>query len=186
MSCSSGIGEDVPRCTSTGRNAHKTEAQRLEYKWHPLHGQNVIVYGRVDRLTGATFRCQLSEDTKRDRLEVPTWMFDGAVCAQMRAVHDPHVTLRALTELKQLLVEAASGGPGCQDWPRPEKGGANDTKTVTSERATSAGSLRSAGPDTELDGADAGPPGGGDKVGRANLSGALDVKGRVAPRGGRA
>jgi hypothetical protein len=96
----------APGCTTAVYDTHKTEKRRLQYRWHPLHGQQVTVCGVKDRSgRGRMLRCQRGDNASRYCQEIPVWMFDGAFCAQMRLRSTPQVSWASLLELKWLLAQ---------------------------------------------------------------------------------
>ena len=169
---------------SAKHNAHKTEIHRVHYMWHPLFGCDVVVHFRAIRPTGVTFRCQVDQDDKRRRSEVPAWMFDRAVCSQIQLLPEPHVTLRALVELKWLL-DSAARRQECQDRPPAELGGADESNPTKTPHVASTGSIRPTGPDTEVERPRTGRPSDGHKTGGIAVAGTLGTRGRPLPERGR-
>ena len=80
--------------------------QIIRYKWYPLFGLEVIVHHRVYRPQGLVFRCQVNKDDNGYRPEIQDWMFEPEVCSRMQLSKEPHVTLDALEELRNLLDHA--------------------------------------------------------------------------------
>lgn len=173
-----------PHGASAKHNAHKTEIHRVHYMWHPLFGCDVVVHFRAIRPTGVTFRCQVDQDDKRRRSEVPAWMFDRAVCSQIQLLPEPHVTLRALVELKWLL-DSAARRQECQDRPPAELGGADESNPTKTPHVASTGSIRPTGPDTEVERPRTGRPSDGHKTGGIAVAGTLGTRGRPLPERGR-
>jgi len=56
----------------------------IEYPWHPLHGKKVPLYRRAGRRGHEVVHVEVREGLSR---ELPAWMFDAAICAQMVAGH---------------------------------------------------------------------------------------------------
>ena len=156
----------------------------MHYRWHPLFGCDVAVHLRVGRPAGVAFRCQVGEDDKRNRLEFPAWMFDRAVCSQMQSSRKPHATVRALSDLKSLLNEAAPR-PGGQDPPPFVHGGADAKETTTVQHAASTGSVRPTGPRAAVGRACTRHPDDSDDVDCADVAGALGARRRAPSEGGR-
>jgi hypothetical protein len=70
------------------------------------------------------FCCHIGDDEKSDNREVPTWMFDPIVCGGMRVLSEPHVSVKALSNLKQLLAESACATDDpAQDRSQPDMEG---------------------------------------------------------------
>ena len=68
-------------CRSSDHSDQKTVVRRVQYPWHPLYGQDVIV--RETRASRRVLRCQVDDDETRDNREIPLWMFDAVRCARM-------------------------------------------------------------------------------------------------------
>ena len=77
-------------CRSSDPSDHKTDVRRVEYPWHPLYGQDVMVRGQKAGSRGV-LRCQVHGDETRDNREIPMWMFDAVVCARMLPTSPPQV-----------------------------------------------------------------------------------------------
>ena len=97
---------DVAGCTTEVHNTHKTGFRELEYRWHPWHAQRVAVRGESRRGSLVVLRCVRDELQGCRTLEIPEWMFDAAVCGQMKSTELPHVDCAALLALKHLLSAA--------------------------------------------------------------------------------
>ena len=128
--------------------AHKTENRRVHYQWHPFSGRDVVVHGQVQRSHGLLLKCQLDARDERDRLEVPAWMFDPAVCASMTLRAEPYADAASLRALRLLLNEcAASGRERPLDTDSPEVAGHcahaeadQATETISAGESVSPGS----------------------------------------------
>lgn len=142
------------------------------------------MHRRVSRSSGVVFRCQVDEDEKVDRHDIPGWMFDAVVCSQQRLSKDPHVGLNALAELTCLL-DGAARQQRMHDRPPVELGGPDDDPNPTTKvaHAASTESLRTTTSGAEMERPDPEPSRGGDEVIRADVAGALGPTGRV-PSGG--
>jgi hypothetical protein len=70
------------------------------YRWHPLYGQQLTVWVGERFLRGLRYSV---DGTQRDRLMLPAWMLDGAICDSMDLIEDPHVDWKAMDELVLLL-----------------------------------------------------------------------------------
>ncbi len=92
------------RCTTKYHNAHVTKEREVIYPWHPWFGRVVFVHQVVGHGDGPTFRCSLTEVPTGRCLEVPAWMFDRALCLQLRA-GVPQVDGATLVRLKILLAD---------------------------------------------------------------------------------
>ena len=95
----------MSRCTTTERNAHRTDIREVLYPWHPWAGRLVHLHEAIDRAAGGVVRCTVDGDlTGRRTLELPVWMFDRAVCVGVRMVPAPQVELQSLSDLAMLLA----------------------------------------------------------------------------------
>ena len=90
-------------CRSSDHSDQKTVVRRVQYPWHPLYGQDVIV--RETRASRRVLRCQVDDDETRDNREIPLWMFDAVRCARMVPTSQPQVCWAALLDLRRLLDE---------------------------------------------------------------------------------
>ena len=95
-------------CTIELENTHIPERRELLYCWHPWFGRTVYVFGAVDKLGEAVFRCNLTGRGSDRRLEVPVWMFDHAACAACIQRADAHVLIGTLLDLARLLADRAA------------------------------------------------------------------------------
>ena len=100
-------------CTTELDNTHIPELREVLYSWHPWFGRSVHVFGVVDKLGEAVFRCNLTGRHSDRHLEVPVWMFDRATSAGCEQHKLAYVTTDVLMNLAQLLVDNAgqSGSP---------------------------------------------------------------------------
>jgi hypothetical protein len=97
-------GAVVARCTSHQSNTHSTESREVLYPWHPWFGRVVWIYrARVSR-GWMVAHCGLEPQHECRGLEVPLWMFDRAVCCQLRLAPRPVVDIGALHGLAVLLA----------------------------------------------------------------------------------
>ena len=94
-------------CTTEGFNTHKTGARKVLYPWHPLYGKEVIIRGERNRRGAVMYVCSIDEDQAGAFLEVPAWMFDGAICCRFGSGSSAHVDVYALRSLRA-LIEAAT------------------------------------------------------------------------------
>ncbi|OQB80127.1 MAG: hypothetical protein BWX88_04656 [Planctomycetes bacterium ADurb.Bin126] len=90
-------------CTTQRRNTSNSELRQVQYAWHPLHGQHVIVCLEQVRRSVPVAHCRLPGREDRSSLEIPQWMFDRATCAAMRWEQEPRVSWQTLADLKNLL-----------------------------------------------------------------------------------
>jgi hypothetical protein len=97
-SCVAGRG-----CTTEVRSTHKTAFREIAYRWHPWHGQRVLVRGEARRGGAAILQCVRDELKGFPTLEIPEWMFDSHLCGQMKPAELPQVGCAALLALKHLL-----------------------------------------------------------------------------------
>jgi len=54
------------------------------YRWHPWHGQLVLIRGETRRAGCVVLLCVRDELQKLPALEIPEWMFDRHVCGQRK------------------------------------------------------------------------------------------------------
>ena len=93
-------------CTTEVQNTHKTDFREITYRWHPWHGQRVLVRGEARRGGVVVLQCVRDELKGFPTLEIPTWMFDSHLCGQMKPAELPRVDCAALLALKHLLSAA--------------------------------------------------------------------------------
>ena len=130
---------------SRAQNAQKTSRRRVEYPWHPLFGQEVVVRSEFCRAGEAVVRCQVSEDERGDCLRVPAWMFERARCAMLQLCERPSVTVEALRTLKELLHSswmASSGRVQDRDVQPSDVGGIDAAARVSDNTSPSPISTR--------------------------------------------
>jgi hypothetical protein len=60
-----------PRDTTERLNTHKTDLRAITYRWHPWHGQGVLVRARHARAGGIVLRCVRDELKGFPILEIP-------------------------------------------------------------------------------------------------------------------
>jgi len=83
------------------------------YRWHPWHGQRVLIHGEARRTGYIVLQCVRDELQGFPTLEIPEWMFDSRACGQMKPTDFPHVDCVALLALQHLL--SAATGPSERD-----------------------------------------------------------------------
>ena len=91
-------------CTSQRHKTHITESDAVRYRWHCWFGRAVAIDASVAKAGVKIHRCHLSESNSGRSLEIPQWMFDGAICSAMREGDSPIVDCEALIELREILV----------------------------------------------------------------------------------
>ena len=94
----------VPCCTTEVQNTHKTAFREITYRWHPWHGQRVLIRGEARRGGVVVLQCVRDELKGFPTLEIPEWMFDSHLCDQMKPAELPRVGCAALLALKHLLL----------------------------------------------------------------------------------
>lgn len=138
--------------TTRRNNAHGTEEREVLYPWHPWFGRVIRVHEVIRRGSGHILRCGFGGTG--GRIELPSWMFDRAVCMSMSLAASPHISGTALTALKILLVDCGSGRDPLADRPdsdagsdtrNPNRGDDHGIPARTSAKANTVRSLRSAG-----------------------------------------
>ena len=106
MSCRQGSNAVGGGCTTQRQNTHRSERREVFYLWHPWAGDIVQVHEVVEKASGDAARCSRGGEEADRLLELPTWMFDRAVCAPMRMDTRPWVDVATLEALTTLLAEA--------------------------------------------------------------------------------
>jgi hypothetical protein len=82
------------------------EARQVCYRWHRWYGRNVLTRRAGGAHADVSYFCRLPETAVDTMLvEVPRWMFDGAECATMQLVEQPHVDCGTLRQLKHAITE---------------------------------------------------------------------------------
>jgi hypothetical protein len=109
--CSPAPSVDVSCCTTEALNTHKTEFREVAYRWHPWHGQRVLVRSEVRRGGSIVLRCVHDELKGFPILEIPEWMFDSNLCGWLKPAELPRVDCAALLALKHLLSAATECNP---------------------------------------------------------------------------
>ena len=89
---------------------------RVLYPWHPWFGRAVWIFLTQVNHGRMVAHCGLEPRHESRGVEVPLWMFDTAVCCQMRMAPVPVVNIEALHELAALLAAQLrpDGGPMLQ------------------------------------------------------------------------
>ena len=171
-------------CTIERETAHRTDARRLLYWWHPWSGRLVRVRNVVEKAGIARARCALDGAALGLWQEVPLWMFDRVACAGTRVEERAMVDLATLSALASLVSDALGKAPATRaGWvsddqdrgethARSTRGASQARERIGSARSVRpggeqqsgghAGVARASGPDTpegdRTDGsADAGP-----------------------------
>ena len=149
------------KSSTQGNNAHGTEEREVLYPWYPWFGCVIRVHEVIRRGSGNILRCSFGGTGVR--VELPSWMFDRAVCMSMSLAASPHISGAALTALKILLVDCGSGSDPLSDGPdsgagsdthNPNRGDDHGIPGRSSAKANTVRSFRSAGGGTS--GRDAG------------------------------
>lgn len=128
---SSAVGGQVD-----SHSAYRFGSARIEYPWHPLHGQRLRVVQRF--VCGGSEIVWLGERPDYCR-ELPAWMCDAAACQGMALLGSPMVALDALDRLAALLRQPASGADTTASSPASSTKEASDAESQTAERTTVAG-----------------------------------------------
>ena len=104
-------------CTTERESAHRTDARRVLYRWHPWSGRLVRVHKVVERAGIARARCALDGAVPDLWQEVPLWMFDRVACAGMRVEERGRMDLATLSALASLVSDALGKAPAtCAGW----------------------------------------------------------------------
>lgn len=97
--------------TTRRHDTLNNDQRQVQYPWHPLYGQTLIVYRELTRLRVASAYCRLPGEEARRVPAIPQWMFDRAVCSLMRLEPQPRVCWQALADVRELLNAAAAITP---------------------------------------------------------------------------
>lgn len=82
---------------------------RVEYPWHPLHGQRLRVVQRLARIGS---EIGWLEERPGFCRELPAWMCDAAVCLGMTPAGAPRISVIALAALtSRLAIRDRAGEP---------------------------------------------------------------------------
>ena len=73
----------VTLCALEDQARAMSDVRRVQYQWHPLCGEEVVVVGKVGGRRNA-YRCRRRDARRGISLEIPLWMFDPVLCSQMR------------------------------------------------------------------------------------------------------
>ena len=93
------------------------------YPWHPWFGRVILVHHVIRQGSGDVFRCSL--DDAGERVDLPSWMFDRAICSRVSMAPSPRVNVAALATLKNLLADSGSHGDPLPH--RPDSGAGSKT-----------------------------------------------------------
>jgi hypothetical protein len=99
-------------CTTSEDNAHRRalksepERRRVQYRWHPFHGQELLVCGERRTASLIVLRCLVVGDERRDCMHIPAWMFDAPTCNLMTLADAPRASLTSLLALRHLVDES--------------------------------------------------------------------------------
>ena len=106
-----GMGSDSPNLgdfvrdgTSTSHTTHKREIQRIQYRWHPLYQQDILVTRKFERFSQSVIRGRLADiEQSQDGFDLPCWMFDKAYCSSIKQTQYPYVNVESLSALFDFL-----------------------------------------------------------------------------------
>jgi len=96
---------------SPSHSAHVGQEVEVHYRWHALYGRRVRRQYVERRTGGEVVHVEVAPGVV---IVVAAWMLDPAVCATM-ACGSPRVTVLALAELHQLLIERGFRGSSPDD-----------------------------------------------------------------------
>ena len=134
-------------CTTSQHKAHNPDVRRVCYRWHPWHGQEVVVVAEITRGGAQLCRCLPADGGASRSQDLPRWMLDQAYCATLTVVERPQISWRALVALQDLLADVKGGSASVvlqdQHSSCPEKGDA-DACTTPNSVARANQSLRAA------------------------------------------
>jgi len=116
------------RGQSPGHSAHIGHEVEVRYRWHALYGRRVRRQYIERRNDGEVVHVEVAPGVV---IVVAAWMLDHVACAGME-LGAPRVTLSALAELHQLLIEygfrrSSSDGPTIVHEERHENPATIDT-----------------------------------------------------------
>src|SRR5260370_10187433 len=81
-------------------SAYRSQFVVVAYPWHPLHGQQVRVYGRQGRAGRQILYIEVRPGLSR---EIPAWMCDAAVCAAL-SLGSARSAIDALSVLRDVVA----------------------------------------------------------------------------------
>src|SRR5580658_2030123 len=93
------------RCPSAPKhNAHSPKTVRIQYRWHPLFGQDLKLHRTARFPRGEYVFCELPNGTIAG---LPAWMTDPGTCASIE-VGQVIASAEALIELRSLMDRVMS------------------------------------------------------------------------------
>lgn len=134
---------DLGDCVRDGRTSrhttHNTDRRRVEYRWHPLSGRELLIEGEFAGPKGGALRCSLPDQESRQYcFQVPRWMFDRVHCERMSVGERPRVAWEALVSLRELLEDTRRHRyrdvPNRAEMVSTEGGHADETQPPPSQR----------------------------------------------------
>src|SRR5580765_468190 len=87
------------------RNAHIFKFGKIHYRYHPLFGNEVEVYRRLNPRVSEQVIVHLPDDTK---CALPAWMLDESFCCGFCDADIPQIGVHALRAVATLLDHHAS------------------------------------------------------------------------------
>ena len=127
---------ESPHCKPAGRQHNAHESVTVHYKWHPFHGQTLLVVRRQKQNRGDLLFCELANG---DVVGVPAWMTEPC-CARYR-IGRPLISAEALETLYRLLTTVL-GGPSSVVDNRPIQEVGHETTNTACGVATQAAAGR--------------------------------------------
>ena len=85
----------------TRHSAYRSQFVVVEYRWHPLHGEQLRLCQRTGRGGREILYVEVRAGLSR---ELPAWMADAAVCTTM-SLGPPQIGIDALNELRAVLTD---------------------------------------------------------------------------------
>jgi len=104
MTCA-GVHDDTNQSHNTPKC--KIFSRKLQYPWHPYFNKNVDIYIHFKRARIESYRCSAKGHPEQKRFDIPVWMFDSALCSEMKLLQKPYCHLEALKQLLILVRETS-------------------------------------------------------------------------------
>ncbi|HQT90289.1 MAG TPA: hypothetical protein PK677_17445, partial [Acidiphilium sp.] len=86
---------------SQGHSTHVGQLVEFHYRWHPYYGGRFRHEGHEERANGTIVRVEIKLG---EVIQVPAWMLDRVLCANME-MGEPLVAVSGLLELHRLLTQ---------------------------------------------------------------------------------
>ena len=106
----------------------------------------------VRRAGLSALRCHAQPGDRRERQEIPTWMFDQAACSRMQVARDPRASWSALLDLQRLLnATRLEQTPDTVQRPPHSKEAGTDVTATTYIEALATNTVSTSGPGSTVE-----------------------------------